>query len=189
VICVSAGKMTLEISENINTIDAINYEHDMYVKFRNTKIVSKNDLALMRDLSTFILEKFFQKKTIRQMDIVITMRDDYLEKYGMYGDCLAEDLSPRPRWFSINLDGVQKRCIILNTLAHELVHVKQWAKDEMYEYTKTPGRVRFGKEIINTNNTDYWDHPWEIEAHGRAIGLVAQWKKSRGLKDDDLMIS
>ena len=181
--------MTLEISENINTIDAINYEHDMYVKFRNTKIVSKNDLALMRDLSTFILEKFFQKKTIQQFDIVVNFKNDYLEKYGMYGDCLAEDTDRRPRWFSINLDGMQKRCIMLNTLAHELVHVKQWAKGEMYQYMKKPDLVRFGKEIINTNNTDYWDHPWEIEAHGRAIGLVAQWKKSRGLKDDDLMIS
>ena len=173
----------------INNIDSTNYEHDMYVKFRNTKLVSKDDLALMRDLSTFILEKFFQKKNLQTFDIVVNIKESYLEKYGFFGDCMSEDPSARPKWFSVNIDANQKRPVLLNTLAHELVHVKQWAKGEMYEYSSKPNHVRFHKEIINTDNTDYWDHPWEIEAHGRAIGLVAQWKISRGLKDEDLMIS
>ena len=179
----------VENMRNINNIDVANYENDMYVKFRNTKHVSKDDLALMRDLSTFILEKFFPKTNPKSFDIVVNLKKNYLKKYGYFGDCMADDPSNRPKWFTINVDANQKRCVLLNTLAHELVHMKQWAKGEMYEYSSKPGHVRFHKEIINTDDVDYWDHPWEIEAHGRAIGLVAQWKISRGLKDEDLMIS
>lgn len=45
----------------------------------------------------------------------------------------------------------------LSTLAHEMVHVKQFARGELDEnLTYWKGR--------NHGNTDYWDQPWEREA-------------------------
>ena len=49
---------------------------------------------------------------------------------------------------------------MLITLAHEMVHVKQYVKGEM-------------PEDITTG--DYWDRPHEIEAHGRETGLFIRW--------------
>jgi hypothetical protein len=49
---------------------------------------------------------------------------------------------------------------MLTTLAHELVHVKQYVKKEM------PKDITEG---------DYWDRPHEIEAHGRETGLFIRW--------------
>lgn len=49
---------------------------------------------------------------------------------------------------------------MLITLAHELVHVKQYVKGEM------PDSLSEG---------DYWDMPHEIEAHGRETGLFIRW--------------
>tara|TARA_B110000503_G_C7149605_1_gene414550 strand:+ start:2479 stop:2877 length:399 start_codon:yes stop_codon:yes gene_type:complete len=49
---------------------------------------------------------------------------------------------------------------MLTTLAHELVHVKQYVKQEM------PDSITEG---------DYWDRPHEIEAHGRETGLFLRW--------------
>lgn len=49
---------------------------------------------------------------------------------------------------------------MLTTLAHELVHVKQYVKKEM------PKDITKG---------DYWDRPHEVEAHGREIGLFIRW--------------
>jgi hypothetical protein len=49
---------------------------------------------------------------------------------------------------------------MLTTLAHELVHVKQYVEGEM------PDAI---------SNGDYWDRPHEIEAHGRETGLFIRW--------------
>lgn len=55
---------------------------------------------------------------------------------------------------------------MLTTLAHELVHVKQYVKGEMPE------------SIIQG---DYWDRPHEIEAHGRETGLFIRWAEQNNL--------
>jgi hypothetical protein len=65
--------------------------------------------------------------------------------------------------------------MVLNTIAHELTHVKQWAKGEMFEMQRQRKVYKFNKATVDTNNMDYWDLPWEIEAHGRSIGLIVQW--------------
>ena len=55
---------------------------------------------------------------------------------------------------------------MLTTLAHELVHVKQYVKGEMPECI-TEG--------------DYWDRPHEVEAHGRETGLFIRWCEQQKL--------
>jgi hypothetical protein len=57
---------------------------------------------------------------------------------------------------------------MLITLAHELVHVKQYVKKEM------PKKLSEG---------DYWDRPYEIEAHGRETGLFIRWVEQNNLID------
>ena len=59
---------------------------------------------------------------------------------------------------------------MLTVLAHEMVHVKQYAKGEMKDYIRMKS-VKFQGKIYNDEEMDYWDHPWEIEAHGREKGL------------------
>lgn len=55
---------------------------------------------------------------------------------------------------------------MLTTLAHEMVHVKQYVNGEMPECI-TEG--------------DYWDRPHEIEAHGRETGLFIRWVEHNNL--------
>jgi len=50
---------------------------------------------------------------------------------------------------------------MLTTLAHELIHVKQYARGELTQ--------------DNEAGIDYWDRPSEIEAHGRETGLFIRW--------------
>ena len=58
---------------------------------------------------------------------------------------------------------------MLTTLAHELVHVKQ------YEL----GQLDHDAE----SQYDYWDKPSEIEAHGRETGLFITWAEANNLAD------
>jgi hypothetical protein len=70
----------------------------------------------------------------------------------------------------------------LINLAHEFVHVKQWVKGDMYEYIH-PNKVRFMNKIYDISKMDYYDFPWEIEAHGRQLGLFVRMCEEDGLAD------
>ena len=69
---------------------------------------------------------------------------------------------------------------MLETIAHEMCHVKQWASGDMYEYSDG-FRTKYKKKAYNTKKMDYWDAPGEIEAHGREIGLFVQWAEKNKL--------
>ena len=84
---------------------------------------------------------------------------------GALGYCLAED----KRTFEIEVDRTLRLRRLLETVAHEMVHVKQYARNELHvEYAKCWKNEFYTK-------TDYWDCPWEIEAHGRELGLFIRW--------------
>lgn len=75
----------------------------------------------------------------------------------------------------------------LHVLAHELVHFKQFAGNEITRYDLVKGKVTFNKVIYDTKKLHYYDYPWEIEAHGREHGLVERYidyanalKKNKG---------
>ena len=60
-----------------------------------------------------------------------------------------------------------------------MVHVKQYAKNELHEYTMKKGH-RYKGEFFS-DKLDYWDEPWEIEAHGRETGLFVRWAEKNKL--------
>ena len=99
-----------------------------------------------------------------------------------------EDEHYRPFDFTIQIDPDQKIQLLLNSLAHELVHVKQWAKGEFYQLQRETNVYKFNGQRWDTDKVDYWDTPWEIEAHGRAIGLVVQWARMNKLTHKQLVV-
>jgi len=87
----------------------------------------------------------------------------------VYGYAQIEHFNSRnlPREFLIEIHpGLGARGILL-TLAHEMVHVKQYINGETNDELS-----HWRGKKIDSDNVDYWQHPWEIDAHGREIGLV-----------------
>lgn len=109
-----------------------------------------------------------------------------------FGSCGAEGYNTKnePREFLIEIHpGIGARSI-LETLAHEMVHVKQL----VYHETNDELSVWKGKRV-NSDLLDYWHHPWEIEAHGREDGLLTKfavqeclWEIFDGFRDPSLPI-
>lgn len=71
-----------------------------------------------------------------------------------------------PRKFRINVNVEdQKRRGQLKALAHEMVHVKQYAKGEVYDLRRQKRVTRWKKELVDcTEAGGYHDWPWEEEA-------------------------
>lgn len=75
------------------------------------------------------------------------------------------------REFEIEIEKDRPIDELLVTLAHEMVHLKQFATRELTS-SHVPAHIsRWQGREINENLVNYWDLPWEIEAHGRERGL------------------
>lgn len=95
---------------------------------------------------------------------------------GYKGSTDYLDTNDRPRIFEVQINPNMSKRNQLLTLAHELVHVKQFATGELKEYLKkTPAAMRWGNEVIEITDETYWDMPWEIEAYGRETGLYKRY--------------
>lgn len=98
------------------------------------------------------------------------------EKESLAGDCIWEDdTCTRPREFTVRVDSSQNMQDMLETIAHEMVHVKQYARGELKDFTKTIKLCKWKGKTLEWEKMKYYDLPWEIEAHGRERGLFIEW--------------
>ena len=79
---------------------------------------------------------------------------------GLDGECSMED--EEKRTFAIEADKTLKLRQLIMTLIHEMVHVKQFARNEMDDFPIN-GRHRWKSGTVPKNVT-YYDMPWEKEA-------------------------
>tara|TARA_B100000470_G_C19692638_1_gene347242 strand:+ start:341 stop:856 length:516 start_codon:yes stop_codon:yes gene_type:complete len=144
---------------------------------------------LVRRAVWFYAEKLMSKTLVNTLGITVNLTRNLTEKEGAEGFCIWDDWSDirkTPREYTIDLDCSMSIRNILINLAHEMVHVKQWVKGEMYEYSNS-NMVRFMKKKYDMNDMDYFDYPWEIEAFGRQLGLFIHWCEVDGLGDREDM--
>ena len=141
---------------------------------------NKTTRKIVKLAAWWYAEKLMGKRLIAGLDININLKKTLFDKDGHEGTAIWEDENIRPKEFTITLDSGFTIRNILITLAHEMVHVKQWAKGEMYEYAEQD-MVRFNNTKFNMSNINYWDYPWEIEAFGRQLGLFVRFCEDQGI--------
>jgi hypothetical protein len=91
---------------------------------------------------------------------------------GNEGTCLVveTDKQNRPIEFELELNRDTNTKTMLHNLAHEIVHVKQFALGELDEQ-----QTRWNGKRVDDEKVAYWDLPWEIDAYGRERGLYARF--------------
>jgi hypothetical protein len=95
------------------------------------------------------------------------------------GYCTKLNDTKNPRDFDIEVDSKLNLRQLLETVAHEMVHVKQYARNEMCDNNvHTTNKTSWKSTSVCTETTEYWDLPWEIEAHGREVGLFIRWAQA-----------
>lgn len=112
----------------------------------------------------------------------LTLDIEVTKGLDVQGECVDEDGTRNPRWFTIGLKS-QKSLEMIKTLAHEMVHVKQHAKNELQGGIMVPTRgglkmtSRWMGEIWKPKRKEchYYDSPWEVEAYGKEVGLFQRY--------------
>ena len=116
----------------------------------------------------FFAEQLISKKMLENIYLRIQF-DKNLDEHG-YASVEEYNDSGKPREFLIEISPLIGAKEILDTLAHEMVHIKQYVYGETNEKL-----TRWKGEKINSDDVDYYKHPWEIEAYGMSRGLFTNF--------------
>ena len=106
-------------------------------------------------------------------NIHLTLIFKELDRADDYGYCVPYYEGMNVRLFDIEINNSISKRLTLESIAHEMVHLKQLAKSEWYEYDRSPCQHRWNGTIINLDESkdNYWLAPWEVEAYGMQFGL------------------
>lgn len=109
-------------------------------------------------------------KLYNNIDLTIIF-EKFAKDDNDYGYCDWIDDNHCSREFTITLDRTLNKKETLLALAHEMVHLKQYAKGELKDIFRPVRMVKWHGDRYLHEQIDYWEQPWEIEAYGREKGL------------------
>ena len=135
--------------------------------------VSKQVIA---DAVYFYAEYLIRDSLLKNIQIDVDLEDGLMGTERQQAYCVNASEGRYAREFDICVDaGLGKRTMLM-ALAHEMVHVKQYATGEL-KYNRNQRLHRF-QGIAYHPNYMYWEQPWEIEAFGRELGLYRMFCES-----------
>ena len=114
---------------------------------------------------------------VRNIYLEIKLTKDLKKKDQAYGYChIVDDDLDKPREYMIELDASMKHPFdqILIWLAHEMVHLKQFVRGELFDYET--GKVQWKRRMYG--RVHYDDQPWEKEAYRleeKLYNQFAEW--------------
>ena len=140
---------------------------------------SKTQKKYAKSIIDFCANKLMSKRLANSLIIKLHFTPLY-EKHKQMGNCIWEDDSYRPKEFFLEIDPGARLRRVLESICHEMVHVKQFAKGEMRDLAGAD-RVSFLGQKYDLSADEYFERPWEIEAHGRELGLFIRWAEKHNL--------
>ncbi len=138
----------------------------------------RGDKQKLVEAAQFFAAQLMDPRMVRNLTVDIEVRKDL----DVEGECVDEDGVRNPRWFTIGLKS-QEIEEMIKVLAHEMVHVKQHAKNELQSGVMVAARgglkmsSRWMGQLWKPKGKEchYYDSPWEVEAYGREVGLYHKW--------------
>ena len=116
--------------------------------------------------ANFYAEFLIPNKRLRDN---INLEIRFNPKIDEYGYASIEDYNEynKPRYFLVEIHPWIGAPNILKTLAHEMVHVKQYVRGETNETLS-----KWRGVPIDSDKLDYFLHPWEMDAYSLETALV-----------------
>ena len=134
------------------------------------------------DLTESLVHYCADKLKIKDSVVIdIEFSKSLYKEDGLLGEVDFDDSNHNPKEFTITVDSTGSKRRMMETIAHEMVHVKQYSKGELVDLSRS-NSTRWQNNIID-KNTNYWDLPWEIEAHGKELGLFIRWAEDKELSN------
>jgi hypothetical protein len=156
------------------------------MKLKVIKSPDRKFTPYIKDAANFYAHYLIPSKKLRDnLEIIIKFND----KMKYFGLANIEDYnnSGKPRSFLLEIHPWIGAKEILRTLAHEMVHVKQFVRGETNENLS-----KWMGVPIDSDTIDYYHQPWEMEAYSIEIGMFTKyvvkkqlWKVFKDIKNPD----
>jgi len=146
----------------------------MYIKTSGKP--SNVPIRLCKEAVKFYGRKLISNNLYHKISLTLEF-EEFPPRGNDYAYCEWEFDNNRSKDFIITIDKKLNKKQMLLALAHEMVHVKQYARGELKDYMRV-NKCKWLGEKFDLDQIDYWDQPWEIEAHGREKGLYLRFLES-----------
>ena len=154
----------------------------MFITISGYRSQNKFLCSLLENAAEFYAGLMMRKDLVKNIDLDIIIVKRLKKKEKCYGYCyLGDTQNWRPREFKIEMDGSVSLKLMLATLAHEMVHLKQWARRQMQDYEDHRAPRRWKSQSIRVTGKGrltYRKLPWEKEAYKWEKRLVNEFKKT-----------
>jgi len=150
----------------------------MFIDIKGKSV--KTPRFLIKEAAIFYGEYLLGKKLAEKVSLTIEF-DKHEDMDNDYAYC--DYIDENPKWFVITINRTLSKKDTLMALAHEMVHVKQYAKGELKDLSRPARMTKWMGEKFIPEEMDYWEQPWEVEAYGRERGLYLKFMAK--MKDND----
>ena len=124
-------------------------------------VVAEGGNKTQRDIAEKVVDFMIGQLLPRHRTLDIEIQLKNLNDENAVGYCMMEENN---RQFTIEVDrklGIKE---LVTTICHEMIHVKQYARKEMDDWSGK-GLARWKGKTFNAEKTDYYNLPWEKEAY------------------------
>lgn len=136
------------------------------------------ELDFCREAIRYFGKRLLSRRTYKSVKIKVVFATEGLEHSK--ATCAWNDRPRYSRDFTIQVNPTLGSRTVLLSLAHEMVHIKQYATGELQDYLTNVHKSKWrGKIYYCYTDEDYWLYsPWEFDAFGREIGLYKTFMES-----------
>jgi hypothetical protein len=119
------------------------------------------------------IDYFAQELFSRQMRQHIHVRLSFVKTNEYWGLAIVDDYNAKgmPRYFTVEVKRDLNEEEKLMSIAHELVHIRQYATGQLNEEM-----TLWQGESVNSDLIPYLEQPWEIEAYELGDKLYKDYK-------------
>ena len=161
----------------------------MIITTTGYKTQSERFVTLLEKSTEYYAKKMMRSDLCRNIELEIIVTKDLAKKEGVkqiYGYChITDDRMSRPREFEIELDAKKRVTKMLLTLAHEMTHLKQFARLQLRNYDN--GSTKWKGETVGRKREKKIGHrqlPWEVEAYKKEKELFLDLVNNTDILDD-----
>ena len=130
----------------------------------------------LRYAAFFFAEELISSKLMPYIFIKIIVEDESEDMDNTVGSTRWVHDNHNPRIFEVRISPNQNRLNTLGTLAHEMVHVKQYVNGELKQYVMREGWRWKNKVMMDDDEGMYYSKlPWEREAYRKQQKLLVSY--------------
>lgn len=133
----------------------------------------------IKEASLFFCDNLLGKRLSKHVLVKVRLRKNFYKNTKCFGMATWTDIDAKNhnhREFEVEIESDLGPVYLLRTLAHELVHVKQYARKELIDMCSGNYQM-WNKVMYNENIVGYKNLPWEKEAIEREKELYVLWRQ------------